>query len=257
MSTATSFSLAGKTAVVTGASSGLGAHFAGVLARAGARVALGARRTERIEALAEALRAAGHEAAAFALDVTEPESVAAFFREAEAALGPVDVLVNNAGIAKNVYFTDLAEADWQDLMAVNLDGVFRVAQAAARSMKARGQGGAIVNVASILGMSVIKTLSSYCASKGAVIQLTKAMALELARDKIRVNALAPGYIETEMNAAFFATKAGERLLQRVGFERLGRLEELDGPLLLLSSDAGSFMTGTVVPVDGGLLLAMG
>ena len=252
----TPFSLAGRVAVVTGASSGLGQHFAHVLARAGARVAIGARRTDRTQALAAEIEAAGGRAVALPLDVTEPASVQAFFTATEQALGPVTVVVNNAGIAKNTYFTRITETEWRDLMAVNLDGVFRVAQAAAQRMQANRSGGSIVNIASILGIGVIKTLAPYSASKAAVIQLTRSMALELARDRIRVNAIAPGYIETEMNDAFFQSEGGKRLIARVGMERLGRLDELDGPLLLLASDAGSFMTGSILTVDGGLLLAM-
>ncbi len=250
------FSLEGRVAIVTGASSGLGAHFATRLARSGAAVVLGARRTDRTGALAAEITAEGGKAVALALDVTAPDSVQQFFKDAESALGPATILVNNAGIAKNTFFLKIEEEEWQDVLSVNLDGVFRVAQAGARRMKANGKGGTIINIASILGFGVIKTLSSYSASKGAVIQLTKAMALELARDRIRVNAIAPGYFETEMNSEFFQSEAGRRLVARVGFERLGKLEELDGPLLLLASDAGSFMTGSVLTVDGGLLLSM-
>ena len=194
--------------------------------------------------------------AAVALDVTEPASVKAAFAEAEAALGPITVLVNNAGIATPAYFLKMTEEEWRSVLSVNLDGVFRVAQEAARRMKANRTGGSIINIASVLGLGVIKTLAHYSASKAGVIHMTKAVAYELARDNIRVNAIAPGYCETEMNDAFFQTEAGKRLIARVPMERLGRLSELDGPLLLLASDAGSFMTGTVITVDGGLLLSM-
>jgi NAD(P)-dependent dehydrogenase (short-subunit alcohol dehydrogenase family) len=250
------FSLSGRTAFVTGASSGLGRHFAMVLAKAGARVAIAARRTDRLEELKGRIEAAGAAAAAVALDVTEPASVKTAFAEAEAALGPISVLVNNAGIAVPAYFLKMTEEEWRSVLSVNLDGVFRVAQEAARRMKANGTGGSIINIASVLGLGVIKTLAHYSASKAGVIHMTKAVAYELARDNIRVNAIAPGYCETEMNDAFFQTEAGKRLIARVPMERLGRLSELDGPLLLLASDAGSFMTGTVVTVDGGLLLSM-
>jgi NAD(P)-dependent dehydrogenase (short-subunit alcohol dehydrogenase family) len=251
------FSLAGKSALVTGASSGLGQHFARVLAAAGAKVAIAARRLDRLQQLEADLRAAGAEAAAVALDVTDRASVVRAFDAAEAALGPVTILVNNAGVPSGTYFLKLSEQDWRTLMDVNLDGVFRVGQEAARRMAEQRTSGSIVNIASILGFGAIKSLSSYAASKAAVISLTKSMALELARDNIRVNALAPGYFATEFNDAFLASEAGQRLLSRVPMGRAGRLEELDGPLLLLASDAGAFMTGSVVTVDGGHLLAMG
>lgn len=250
------FSLEGRNALVTGASSGLGRHFAKVLARAGARVAIAARRTDRLDEVKRDIEAAGGVAAAVALDVTDPASVQRAFAEAQAALGPISVLVNNAGIATPSYFLTMTEEEWRSVLSVNLDGVFRVAQEAARRMKANGTGGSIVNIASVLGLGVIKTLAHYSASKAGVIHMTKAVAYELARDNIRVNAIAPGYCETEMNGAFFQTDAGKRLVARVPMERLGRLSELDGPLLLLASDAGSFMTGTVITVDGGLLLSM-
>ena len=250
------FSLEGRNALVTGASSGLGRHFAKVLARAGARVAIAARRTDRLDEVKREIEAAGGKATAVALDVTDPASVQRAFAEAQAALGPISVLVNNAGIATPSYFLTMTEEEWRSVLSVNLDGVFRVAQEAARRMKANGTGGSIVNIASVLGLGVIKTLSHYSASKAGVIHMTKAAAYELARDKIRVNAIAPGYCETEMNDAFFQTDAGRRLIARVPMERLGRLPELDGPLLLLASDAGSFITGTVITVDGGLLLSM-
>jgi len=250
------FSLQGRTALVTGASSGLGRHFAKVLAGAGAHVAIAARRTDRLEALHEEIEAAGGKAAAIALDVTDPVSVKRAFAEAEAALGPITVLVNNAGIATPAYFLKMSEEEWRSVLSVNLDGVFRVAQEGARRMTVNGTGGSIVNIASVLGLGVIKTLAHYSASKAGVIHMTKAVAYELARDNIRVNAIAPGYCETEMNAKFFTGAAGRKLIARVPFERLGRLSELDGPLLLLASDAGSFMTGTVITVDGGLLLSM-
>jgi NAD(P)-dependent dehydrogenase (short-subunit alcohol dehydrogenase family) len=251
------FSLAGKTALVTGASSGLGLHFAQVLARAGAKVALAARRMERLRKLQAELRAAGGEAAAVEMDVTDRTSVARAFDAAEAVLGPVTVLVNNAGVPSGSYFLKMTEQDWRALMDVNLDGVFRVGQEAARRMAEKRTGGSIVNIASITGLAPLKAISSYSASKAAVISLTKSMALELARDNIRVNALAPGYFVTDLNDAFLASDAGKRLLSRVPMARAGRLEELDGPLLLLASGAGAFMTGSVITVDGGHLLAVG
>lgn len=251
-----SFSLKGKTALVTGASSGLGRHFSGVLARAGARVIVAARRLDRLEALVEEIKADGGQAAAAQLDVTSPASVQAAFDAAEAAFGPVTVLVNNAGVPANSFFTSLTEDDWRQVMEVNLDGVFRVGQEAARRMIKAGQGGSIVNVSSVLGLGILKAVAPYAASKAAVNQLTKAMALELSRERIRVNALAPGYVVTELNDSFLASDSGKKLLARVPAGRAADLKELDGPLLLLASDAGSYITGSVLVVDGGSLLAM-
>jgi len=254
---ATRFSLAGKTALVTGASSGLGRHMAGVLAEAGARVVLAARRRDRLEARAAEIARAGGSAHAVEMDVTTPDSVKRAFDAAEKAAGPVTVLVNNAGVPSGAWFTRTTEAEWRGVLDVNLDGVFRVGQEGARRMQAARSGGSIINIASILGLAVLKTLAPYAASKAAVIQLTKAMALELARDGIRVNAIAPGYFATELNAEYLASDAGRKMLAKVPFGRAGRLAEIDGPLLLLASDAGAYMTGSVIVADGGSLLSIG
>ena len=252
-----SISLHGKTALITGASSGLGQHFARVLANAGAKVVLAARRLDRLQQLEAEIRAEGGQAFAVALDVTDRASIAKAFEAAEAALGPVTILVNNAGVPAGSYFLKTSESDWRSVLDVNLDGVFRVGQEAARRMSETGNGGSIINIASIAAFGVLKAIAAYSASKAAVVSLTKSMALELARDRIRVNALAPGYFSTELNDAFLTSDAGRRLLSRVPMERAGRVEELDGPLLLLASDAGAFMTGSVITIDGGHMLAMG
>ena len=243
--------LDGKVALVTGAFGGLGRDFAGMLARAGAAVALAGRRLDQGRALADALHGDGARAEAFAMDVTDRASVDEAVERAEAALGPIDVLVNNAGVAVTRPFLDLSEREWRDVLDVNLDGAFRVAQAVARRMRAGGRGGSIVNIASVLGERVAAQVAPYAASKAALVQLTRAMAVELARDGIRVNALAPGYVLTPINQEFFATEAGQALVKRVPQRRLGRAEDLEGPLLLLCSDASSFMTGATIAVDGG------
>jgi NAD(P)-dependent dehydrogenase (short-subunit alcohol dehydrogenase family) len=251
------FSLAGKVALVTGASSGLGRHFARVLAGAGAKVVVAARRLDRLQKLEGEVRASGGMAWAVALDVTDRASVVRAFDAAEASAGPITILVNNAGVPSSSFFLKTSEQHWRDVMQVNLDGVFRVGQEGAQRMVEKRAGGSIINIASILGFGPIKSLSTYAASKAAVVSLTKSMALELARDRIRVNAIAPGYFSTEFNDAFLAGEAGRRLLARVPLGRAGELPELDGALLLLASGAGAFMTGSVITVDGGHQLAMG
>ena len=244
------FSLAGRTALVSGASSGLGARFARVLAAAGAAVVLGARRAERLQALAASITGEGGHALAVTLDVTDDASVAAAFDAAEAAFGTVDVAVCNAGIGATAAITESGPEDWDAVLEVNLNGVRRVGRECARRLVAAGRPGSIVNVASVLGLLAQANHAGYAASKGAVIQLTRVMALDLARHGIRVNALAPGYVATEINAAFFASEAGQRYVGRLPARRLGTPEELDGPLLLLASDAGSYVNGAVLVVDG-------
>ncbi|HEX6137348.1 MAG TPA: glucose 1-dehydrogenase [Casimicrobiaceae bacterium] len=246
--------LAGRTALVTGANGGLGSHFAQTLARAGADVAITARRVESLVPVRRAIEALGRKVVMLALDVTDSASVAAAFDQASAALGPVTVVVNNAGVAITKPLLDHTEEDWREVIDVNLNGAWRVAQAAARHMVGHQRGGSIVNIASILGLRVTSQVPSYAASKAALIHLTRAMALELARHRIRVNALAPGYVETGINREFFASEAGQALVKRVPQRRIGRPEELDGALLLLASDAGSYTTGAVLAVDGGHLV---
>lgn len=247
------FDLQGRIALVTGASSGLGLHFAGALAAAGASVAVAARRTDRLQQTVEAIEAAGGRALAVPADVTELASVRACFAAVEARWGTVDLVVNNAGAAVARPLLEQTEDDWDAVVDTNLKGAWFVAQEGARRMVAAGRPGAIVNIASITGERVAGGVAPYCASKAGLIHLTRAMALELARHGIRVNALAPGYIETELNRDFLASTAGERLQARIPQRRFGRPEELVGPLLLLASDAGAFMTGSVLAVDGGHL----
>ena len=246
------FDLTGKTALVTGASGVLGAHFARVLATAGAAVALAARRTDRLESLAEEITSAGGKAFAVSIDVTDAASVEAAFANTAAALGPVDILINNSGIAQTAPALSLSDDDWTSVVDVNLNGAFRCAQAAARQMKPNG-GGVIVNIASILSFRVTAQVPAYAATKAGLVQMTHALALEWARDGIRVNALAPGYIATDINSDFFASPAGEAMIKRIPQRRLGQPSDLDGPLLLLASEASAYMTGSVITADGGHL----
>jgi NAD(P)-dependent dehydrogenase (short-subunit alcohol dehydrogenase family) len=250
-----SVDLSGKCALVTGASSGLGRHFAEVLAAAGAKVAVAARSVERVASVAEAIGARGGTAVPVELDVTRRTSVTRAVAEAAAALGRLDILVNNAGVTATASFLDLDEEAWDNVVDTNLKGAFAVAQETARRMKEQGTGGAIVNIASILGLRVAGHVAPYVASKAGLVQLTKAMALELARHGIRVNALCPGYMETDLNREFFASDAGQALIRRIPQRRLGRPQELDGPLLLLCSDAAAYMTGSTLVVDGGHLVS--
>jgi NAD(P)-dependent dehydrogenase (short-subunit alcohol dehydrogenase family) len=242
------FSLAGRVALVTGASGGLGRHFGRVLHEAGASVALAARRPDAVAADAAAL---GDRAMAVALDVTDAGSIATALDAVQARFGTCDLLVNNAGIAATAPFLDHKAEDWDAVMDVDLRGAFVVAQAAAKRMVAAGTGGAIVNIASILGARVIPGVASYSAAKAGLVQLTRQMAVELARHRIRVNALAPGYVATDINRDFFASDPGQAVIKRIPQRRLGTVDDLTGPLLLLASGAGAHMTGSVVTVDGG------
>jgi NAD(P)-dependent dehydrogenase (short-subunit alcohol dehydrogenase family) len=248
-------SLHGRSALITGASSGLGRAFADMLARAGAAVALAARRRDSLEQVRQDLEAAGGRAIAVAMDVTNAGSVAEAVRNAAQGLGKLDILVNNAGVTLTKPFLELSEPEWDQQVDTNLKGAFLVAQAAAKIMREQGTGGAIVNIASILGLRVAGQVAAYLTSKAGIVHLTKGMALELARHRIRVNALCPGYIETDLNREFFASDTGRALIQRIPQRRLGQASELEGPLLLMCSDAGSYMTGAVLAVDGGHLVS--
>jgi NAD(P)-dependent dehydrogenase (short-subunit alcohol dehydrogenase family) len=243
------FDLSGRTALVTGASSGLGVHFARVLAAHGADVAVAARRVEKVSDLAQEIVAAGGTAEALRLDVTDAASVSEAFDGRR-----FDIVVNNAGIAFNGPALETPEENWRQVIDTNVTGVFLVSQAAATAMAADGQGGSIINITSILGKRVAGGLSAYAAAKAAVVQLTCAHALEWARHDVRVNAICPGYIETDINRDFFATAAGQKLVRRIPVRRLGQMEDLSAPLLLLASDHSQFMTGSELVVDGGHLV---
>ena len=246
------FDLEGRVAIVTGASSGLGRHFARTLARAGAKVALGARRIERLVELARQIEAFDGRAIPVTLDVTEADSICACVETAETELGPISILVNNAGIAVAEPVLDVTEAAWRSVIDTNLVGAWRMAQETARHMVRLGHGGSIVNVASVLGLAGDAGAGAYCASKAGLVNLTRALAVDLARHDIRVNALAPGAFMTEMTDSWLSGPDGEGVRQRIPQRRFGALEDLEGPLLLLASDASAYMTGSVLVIDGGL-----
>ncbi|OFX04846.1 MAG: 2-deoxy-D-gluconate 3-dehydrogenase [Alphaproteobacteria bacterium RIFCSPHIGHO2_12_FULL_66_14] len=241
------FDLSHKVALVTGASSGLGAHFAHCLGTAGASVVLAARRADRLASLQAELGDKGVNATAIELDVQSGDSISA----ALDAAGPLDIVVNNAGISIVKPALEMPEADWDTVVDTNLRGAWLVAQGAARRWVKDKRPGVIVNIASILGLRTIGQVAPYNASKAGLIHLTRALAMEWARHDIRVNAICPGYIETEMNGPFWKTPGGQRLIERIPQRRIGQPGHLDGALLLLASQAGAFMTGSVVTVDGG------
>jgi NAD(P)-dependent dehydrogenase (short-subunit alcohol dehydrogenase family) len=242
------FDLTGKAAVVTGASSGLGRHFAKTLARAGAKVAVAARRLDPLQALEREVESIDGRALPIVLDVTDQHSVHACVTAAETELGPLSILVNNAGVAVTKPILEHEEQDWDQVVQTNLKGAWLMAQEVSRHMVRLGHGGSIINIASILGLGGAAAVPGYAASKAG---LTRTMAVELARYEIRVNAIAPGYIETDLNREVLHSDAGAKLLGRIPQRRFGLPEDLDGALLLLASDASRFMTGSVVTVDGG------
>ena len=243
------FDVSKEIILVTGASQGLGRQFARVLSAHGAAVALAARQAAKLKSLEDEIRAKGGRAAAVQMDVTDTASIGKAIDAAEAALGPVSVLINNAGIA-----VEQTEEDWDSVINANLKGAYFAATEMARRMIARRQEGNIVNIASVLGFGVMKFLSPYTISKAGIIQATRAMALEWAGNRIRVNALAPGYIDTEINHDFWSTPGGEKLTKRIPQRRVGTESDLDGAIMLLASNASRYMTGSVVTVDGGFLL---
>jgi NAD(P)-dependent dehydrogenase (short-subunit alcohol dehydrogenase family) len=246
--------LEGKTALVTGASSGLGWRFATVLAQAGAHVAIAARRTDRLEALRDEIRAGGGRAHPVAIDVTDVASVRGGVASAQAAIGPLDILVNNSGVSATARATEVEEADYDTVMDTNAKGAFFVAQAAGRAMIAAKRPGRIVNIASAAGLRALGQLSVYCMSKAAVIHMTRALALEWGRFGINVNALCPGYIETEINREYWRTEGGQKLVNLLPRRRIGKPEDLDGLLLLLASEQSGFVNGAVIAADDGLTL---
>ncbi len=246
------FDVRGKIALVTGASSGLGRHFAQVLAAGGARVVLAARRVDRLQALADEIQAAGGEALAVAMDVTDAASVQAALDTVLSHFGePAEIIVNNSGVSREDWFTSMDEADFDLVMDTNVKGVWLVARAFAGALVKAGKTGSMVNIASVAGLRVGGMIAAYCASKAACDHLTRVMAFEMARYGVRVNAIAPGYFETDMNDEFLNSTEGAKMQKRIPMRRFGGHDELAGPLLLLVSEAGSYMTGTTIVVDGG------
>ena len=250
------FDLSGRVGLVTGASSGLGLRFAEVLAANGAAVALVARRKERLAALQAKIEAAGGRAVAIEADVLDNASMRRAFDAAEAAFGTVTILVNNAGVGHSTRALDLPEAEWRRVLATNLDAVFFWSQEGARRMLAAGRPGAIINIASVLGFGVGKGVIAYTTAKAGVVQITKALGLELAFKGIRVNAIAPGWFVTEINRDYLASEEGKKLTRDIPVGRFGRDGDLDGALLLLASDAGRFIAGATIVVDGGQMVAL-
>jgi 3-oxoacyl-[acyl-carrier protein] reductase len=251
MKAAEMFSLKGRVALVTGASSGLGTQFARALADNGAAVALVARRADRLKALKAEIEGKGGRAVAIEADVTDRAAMTLAFEAAEKAFGTVTILVNNAGIAHGGRAVEMPAEEWRKVLSTNLDAVFFWAQEAANRMLAAKTQGAIVNIASVLGLAVSKGAVAYATAKAGVVQVTKALAVELAFKGVRVNAIAPGWFVTEMNNDYLVSEAGVAIKREIPMGRFGNPGDLDGALLLLTSDAGSYITGATIVVDGG------
>lgn len=254
MKAADMFNLKGRVALVTGASSGLGVQFAKALADNGAAVALVARRADRLKSLKDEIEGKGGRAVAIEADVTDHAAIARAFDAAEKAFGTVTILVNNAGIAHGGRAVEMPPEEWRKVLSTNLDAVFFWAQEAARRLLAAKKLGAIVNIASVLGLAVSKGAVAYATAKAGVVQVTKALAVELAFKGVRVNAIAPGWFVTEMNDDYLSGEEGAAIKREIPMGRFGNPGDLDGALLLLVSDAGSYITGATVVVDGGQVI---
>lgn len=250
MNAANMFDLTGRTAMVTGASGGLGLRFAQVLATNGAAVALVARRADKLAEAKAAIEQQGGRAVAIEADVLDADAMRRAFDQAEAALGTVRILVNNAGVAQAVRAVDMSTDEWRRVLGTNLDSVFFWSQEAARRLLAAKQPGSIVNIASVLGFGVAKGVSAYATAKAGVVQITKALAMELTFKGVRVNAIAPGWFVTDINRDYLESKAGDALKRDIPAGRFGEDGDLDGALLLLASDAGRYISGATLTVDG-------
>jgi len=249
------FELNGKIALITGASSGLGLHFSKRLADAGCTVVLAARRRDRLEALSVEIKSSGGIAHVIELDVQNPKACSNALTSVRDNIGVADILINNAGIARASRFLDASVEDTETVFAVNQNSVWHLSQLVCNQMIDANKSGSIINIASILGLDIMAGVGSYSVSKAAVVQMTKVMALELARHNIRVNAIAPGYFDTEINEGFLHSDAGLKIIKRVPARRVGELDDLTGLLLLLASEKSAYMTGSIIPVDGGHLVA--
>ena len=251
--------LSGRVAFVTGASSGLGEQFARTLAAAGAGVVLAARRLERLKTLRADIESQGGDAHVVALDVTDPDSIKAAVAHAETEMGAIDILVNNSGVSSTQKLTDVKPEDFDFVMGTNTRGAFFMAQEVAKRMIARSKGeapgtftgGRIVNVASMAGLRVLSQIGVYCMSKAAVIHMTKAMALEWGRFGINVNAICPGYIDTEINHHHWQTEAGQKLVQMLPRKRVGKPQDLDAVLMMLCANQSHFVNGAIIAADDG------
>lgn len=246
------FDLSGRRALITGASGGFGGYFAHLLATQGADIVLAARRVEKLEALARDLEKYKVNVTVTPMDVGSAESVTSAFKSlSDGAQSPCDIIINNAGIGQDNWLLDIEDDEWSNVVNTNLNSVWRVSKAAVLALKAHNKGGSIVNISSITGIRPTLKIAAYAASKAGVEHLTRTMALELARSKIRVNSIAPGYFITPLNEDFLESEAGDKLRQRIPAKRFGAFEDLGGPLLLLVSDAGAYINGTCLVVDGG------
>lgn len=249
------FDLSDRSALITGGGTGLGEQFAVVLADAGATVILCARRVEKLQASAARIRQAGGKAVCIPMDVTDASSIKAAFEQAQ-EFAPISIVVNNAGTSVTPTLLEMTEQEWDQVLDTNLKGAWLVAKEAANRLVAQGVGGSVINIVSMLGSAVQKRLGAYSASKAGLIHLTRSMALEWARYGIRVNAIAPGYVVTDLTDDFLNSSIGEAMVKRIPQRRLGTLEDMNGAILLLASDASDYMTGTVITVDGGHSLAV-
>lgn len=247
--------MSGETVMITGGGTGLGKQFATILGQAGATIVLCARRVEKLEDTAEIVRRNGGAAHCIAIDVSNQVSISDAFDRLD-AISPITVLINNAGTTANPMLLDLSEEEWDSVVDTNLKGAWMVARTAARQMIDQGKGGSIINIASVLGTSVQKGTGAYATSKSGLLHLTRQMALEWARYDIRVNAIAPGYYRTDMATRYLNSDEGKHLIKRIPQRRLGDPGEMDGAILMLASSASSYMTGSVVTVDGGLSLSV-
>ena len=254
-----SIDLSGRVALVTGASSGLGAQFARTLARAGAGVVLASRRLEKLKELRARIEGEGGDAHVVELDVTDHDSIKAAVAHAETEMGSIDILVNNSGVSTTQRIQDVTPEDYDFIFDTNVKGAFFVAQEVGKRMLARSRGaapgsftgGRIINIASMAGLKVLPQIGAYCMSKAAVVQMTKAMALEWGKFGINVNAICPGYIDTEINHHHWQTEQGKKLMDMLPRKRVGQPQDLDALLVMLASDQSHFVNGAVIAADDG------